>query len=96
MVSQEILEKIYRCGTYYNPSTKHYGYDTRVQCDRCSRSHISISIGWSEYDICMKCIDEMSRDIGKSSDSQVMTYMMQSQFGLGLSRMFQGQFNTKK
>ena len=47
---------IYKFGTYYNPSQKHYGADVMVHCDWCLQSDIVSCIGWKEHDLCLNCI----------------------------------------
>ena len=69
MVSQEILESIHKDGTYYNPANSHYDSSGFVNCDRCSRLHLCVCIGWRNYDICMKCVDALDRTRnGKDSE----------------------------
>lgn len=58
---QEILNNIFRLGKYYNPAHKHYDENTDVVCDKCQRHGIDVSIGWKNYDLCMSCVDYMSK-----------------------------------
>lgn len=58
----DIYNVVYRKGTYYNPATSHYqkgqadGQKVHVDCDRCRRRNIPVSIGWEDYDICTICL----------------------------------------
>ncbi|ATZ80392.1 hypothetical protein BMW23_0335 [Bodo saltans virus] len=47
-------------GTYYYPAWKHYGKHVNVFCDRCNRSCLSASIGFKNYDLCLRCVDELT------------------------------------
>ena len=48
-------------GTYYYPAWKHYGRPTTILCDRCNRQDLKACIGWSQYDLCLICVDELTR-----------------------------------
>ena len=60
-VDQETLDKIVKNGTFYNPASKHYSYETDVKCDKCLKTGINICIGWENYDLCMSCVDLLSK-----------------------------------
>src|SRR5437870_106990 len=54
-----IFRNIYDNGKYYNPAYLHFGKVIDVHCDRCKRNNIPVSIGWQEYDLCMKCVNDL-------------------------------------
>lgn len=48
-------------GTYYYPAWKHYNRKTKVFCDRCYRQNLRACIGYAHYDLCLLCVDELTR-----------------------------------
>lgn len=48
-------------GTYYYPAWKHYNRKTKVFCDRCYRQNLRAAIGYAQYDLCLLCVDELTR-----------------------------------
>jgi hypothetical protein len=48
-------------GTYYYPAWKHYNRKTSVFCDRCHRQNLRASIGYANFDLCLLCVDELTR-----------------------------------
>ena len=48
-------------GTYYFPAWKHYNRKTNVFCDRCYRQNLRACIGYAQYDLCLLCVDELTR-----------------------------------
>lgn len=59
-MKEQLYLNIYNYGTYYNPAWKHYNRSNAiVNCDRCYRSGIPVSVGWKEYDLCMNCVHIM-------------------------------------
>lgn len=48
-------------GTYYYPAWKHYNRKTKVFCDRCYRQNLRACIGYANYDLCLLCVDELTR-----------------------------------
>jgi hypothetical protein len=48
-------------GTYYYPAWKHYNRKTSVFCDRCHRQNLRACIGYSNFDLCLLCVDELTR-----------------------------------
>jgi hypothetical protein len=48
-------------GTYYYPAWKHYNRKTSVFCDRCHRQNLRASIGYADFDLCLLCVDELTR-----------------------------------
>lgn len=89
-----ILLSIYNEGKYYNPAWNHYGRKTNVVCDRCKTTQLKVCIGWNKYDLCMKCVDQISRHIREPEiDPRDMTLMMQSMF---MTNMEQGMFRDDR
>ena len=62
-ISEETFEKIYKLGHYYNPANRHYNSQGTVNCDKCAKTNLNVSIGWEKYDLCLQCISEMSNQI---------------------------------
>ena len=50
-------------GTYYYPAWKHYGKLVSVVCDRCGKSNLKACVGLGQLDLCMICIDELTRGV---------------------------------
>ncbi len=48
-------------GTYYYPAWKHYNRKTSVFCDRCHRQNLRACIGYANFDLCLLCVDELTR-----------------------------------
>jgi len=48
-------------GVFYHPAWKHYGRKTSVFCDRCNRQNLRACIGYSQFDLCLLCVDELTR-----------------------------------
>ena len=48
-------------GTFYYPAWKHYNRKTKVFCDRCHRQDLMASIGYAQFDLCLLCVDELTR-----------------------------------
>ncbi len=63
-----IINKVYKYGQYYNPSQNHYKKDVNVVCDRCHKSNLKTCIGYDTYDLCMGCIESLSKMEYKSVD----------------------------
>lgn len=49
-------------GTYFYPAWKHYNRKTNVFCDRCNRQNLKACIGYANFDLCLLCIDELTRN----------------------------------
>jgi hypothetical protein len=49
-------------GKYYYPAWKHYGRSVTVACDRCAKSGLHACIGFGQQDLCMICVEELTRD----------------------------------
>lgn len=56
------FEDIYKYGTYYNPAVSHYNNNGFVKCDNCDET-LSICIGYQDQDLCMVCMDEISKNM---------------------------------
>jgi hypothetical protein len=64
--------KVLEQGTYYYPAWKHYEKITTVVCDRCEKSNLRACVGLGSQDLCMMCIEELTRssiDSGWGYDS---------------------------
>jgi hypothetical protein len=48
-------------GTYSFPAWKRYGRKTAVFCDRCHRQNLRAAVGYSQFDLCLLCVDELTR-----------------------------------
>jgi hypothetical protein len=53
--------KLLENGTYYYPAWKHYNRKTNVFCDRCNKQNLRASIGFSQFDLCLTCVDNMTK-----------------------------------
>ena len=53
--------KLIDFGTYSYPAWKRYGRKTSVFCDRCHRQNLRASIGYAQFDLCLLCVDELTR-----------------------------------
>ena len=53
--------KVLDQGTYYYPAWKHYNRKTSVFCDRCNRQNLRACIGYANFDLCLLCVDELTR-----------------------------------
>jgi hypothetical protein len=53
----EIIKK----GKYFCPAYKHYGRVVNVMCDRCKRSRLRACIGHGDLDLCLECVDELTK-----------------------------------
>ena len=50
----EIIEE----GNFFFPAYRHYGsLPKNIRCDRCLRTNLSCSIGYINYDLCMRCVE---------------------------------------
>lgn len=93
------FKTIVQKGTYYFPANKHYAGYGHVICDRCSKTNIECSIGYQNLDMCMVCVDIISKQIANTTMSRnqfdrPMTRMLQPQFDRPMTRMLQEQFRT--
>jgi hypothetical protein len=57
----------YLLGVYYNPASNHYNNNNNstnstniiITCNRCKLKPLSICIGYRNYDLCLKCVQEL-------------------------------------
>ena len=75
-------------GTYYNPAWKHYEEDHIVNCDRCHKNDINIAIGYIDKDLCLKCVDEINKNIKTLELEESLKYTI----GDELSKMTQNTY----
>lgn len=105
-LSQDMMVKILKNGTYYFPATKHYNNNsTSVLCDRCRRTDLNMCIGLDTYDLCLPCIQDVSHIYSPVTvnpppvfHGPIMTMMLQGQFNPGddvKTFMKQEQFNPR-
>jgi hypothetical protein len=94
-IDQEIMISICKNGTYYNPANKHYNSTGNVMCDRCQSDPLVASIGWNNYDLCLKCVDIINTKVKEPvlfttnmEQSQFKTFMKQNM----VRRMSQRQY----
>lgn len=81
-----MIENIYRYGKYYNPAKSHYPYNQNsiVNCDKCNKSNLPVCIGWNDLDLCLGCVDIISKRKDKFNcfgglfDPTIVTNMMVS------------------
>ena len=96
-LSREKTIQILKNGTYYNPASKHYNFNsTNVVCDRCRKTGLDMCIGFESYDLCLQCVQDVNSQLKKQvpiKQPEIATYMQQDQFR-PLTRMIQGQFAT--
>ncbi len=78
MATQGDFLKVVKEGTFNGPtSERHTLPGKRVECDRCYRRPLPASVGLGEIDLCLECVEELSR---LTNDSGLRTLMMQSSF----------------
>ncbi len=95
-MDRETMMKVFKYGTYYNPASKRYGEGANVVCDRCHRTGLDISIGLQHYDLCLICIQDISRSVKKETcippyAPEIRTRMLQGQY---MTNMVQNQFRN--
>lgn len=78
-LDNDIIEKIYKSGQYYNPAVSHYweqGYlitdTTSINCDKCHRISLDVCIGWEDFDLCLKCMAKISRERRKKKKAEAI------------------------
>lgn len=71
---EEVINKVHKKGTYYNPAwTHHSNKKIKVTCDRCKKPNIKSCIGYADFDVCMKCIDDIDHKKGYIMDPPPIT-----------------------
>ena len=62
--SSNLYHDICTYGTFFNPASRHYGmHDVNVICDRCRRNYLDVCIGYGSRDLCLQCVQEVTRQI---------------------------------
>ncbi len=81
-INYETMKNICKNGKYYYPASKHYGNeDANVACDKCYKNNLNVSIGYENYDLCLLCVDDITKAKKIKLDyMDIKYYMMQSQF----------------
>jgi hypothetical protein len=80
------FEQIIKNGNFYFPAWTHYNKsDANVTCDRCRRTNLKCCIGYSEYDLCLDCTEDIVQILNKPIktiqpryESIIMTEMEQN------------------
>ena len=60
-------------GTFFYPAFTHYGKETNVCCDFCSKSNLDSCIGYGDKDLCLRCVElfvenEKNKNLHQLSD----------------------------
>ncbi len=56
------LLQVAKEGLHNGPtSARHTRPGKRIDCDRCSRTNLSESVGLAKIDLCLKCVDVLLR-----------------------------------
>lgn len=95
------LLEVYKKGKYYNPAKSHHSsnYDSdeeiNVICDRCQMNNLTISIGYKDLDLCMRCVDAI-REMEEKKDNQISRLCEKSEklANSALTLMKQNKFGT--
>lgn len=56
-----MFQSIVANGIYYYPAWKHYGRVVTVICDRCQKHGLTACIGLNSQDLCITCVDELTK-----------------------------------
>jgi hypothetical protein len=60
MSFEEILMK----GKFFFPAYSHYGSNsTNIQCDKCFKNSLVISIGYLNRDLCLNCAENIAENL---------------------------------
>lgn len=63
MNNKQELFKIVSSGKYYYPAYTHYSLTpVNVRCDYCSKSNLECAIGLDDKDLCLSCVDVMTKN----------------------------------
>jgi len=63
LISKKHAIKIIKEGKFYCPAISHYGKNlevNNVNCDYCGKSQLPVFVGYSKYDFCMTCVNELT------------------------------------
>lgn len=71
-----LYSSICRKGEYYYPATAHYNNINNnnnsnanfVWCDKCKKSGLISCIGWKDYDMCLKCVSEVTSQMSGNNN----------------------------
>jgi hypothetical protein len=100
-LSREKTLKIFKNGIYYSPSSRHYNKpNTNVVCDRCHKTPLDICIGYEDYDMCLSCIQEISKQLKRQKEMEKFPTCVYDKFADRQSPetatyMQQGQFDPR-
>lgn len=53
---------ILKNGSFFYPANKHYSFTGSVTCDKCKSSNIQACVGYSTFDLCMNCVDRLTKN----------------------------------
>lgn len=69
------IMQVFKNGKYYNPAKNHYNKDVCVSCDRCMSTRLLTCIGYEDLDLCLQCVDTISKIIEKNQiqETQIKT-----------------------
>jgi hypothetical protein len=93
-LNSEMLDRICKFGTYYNPANKHYNNGQHVVCDRCYRKNLDICIGYEKYDLCFNCVQDVIRTNKLAMNHSICPSVIPLDRPQFLTRMLPSQFNT--
>src|SRR5271154_5824803 len=66
-----IYQNVCQYGQFYNPACSHYGYNSaNVVCDKCKKHHLDVCVGYDKYDLCLKCVQEISKNCSGQNKHQ--------------------------
>lgn len=83
-------------GNFFFPAYSHYGsLPKNIRCDRCQRTNLTCCVGYSDRDLCMRCVEivcEKNNDNSPLLPHPPLTLMMQDIYSPPLTRMEQNMF----
>lgn len=59
MLDQKQAKMVATLGKFSHPANKRYGNQGTVNCDFCNLANLVACIGYEQYDICLKCADDI-------------------------------------
>lgn len=84
------LKNVVTYGKYYFPAGLHYFRTCSVTCDRCKRTNLPACIGYTHYDLCMQCVDKVTKNIELPIDEN------DNDNDIPVTRMISDRFNKNK
>ena len=73
MISNSEAFDIISNGTFYFPAYKHYGaIPQSIKCNMCNSSTLS-SIGFQNFDLCLSCVDSITKYIPQKYQPSTQT-----------------------